>query len=275
MAYHRYIDTTINNAVISGYNVDLLHIIIMDSDTFWSVNHVSSIWPLYDCIRGDKDIIVSTELGCWMGTHCNKNDTDKWYPSHRIMNIPSFSVFVNSGVVMGKALALRDMLAYILRHNESYLTHNIKKKPPVYQFHDQHAIADYAIRVNPDAVALDYYQQFVGSFGIEIAGGDKISPVVCKGRDGNISYHCKESSMDFYNKFPSSVKIHNVTCAVSRKSRDKTPGHYALKGLSPSPLIWHGNGKAKKVFLSIGHSACICHIKRELPDHNVTSLLFE
>lgn len=45
----------------------IYHIILMDSDTFWSVNSIDKIWNAYDCARNNKNIVVSTEMSCWIG----------------------------------------------------------------------------------------------------------------------------------------------------------------------------------------------------------------
>lgn len=42
--------------------------ILMDSDTMWATNAVATIWDKYDCARGDKDLVISSEMSCWIGT---------------------------------------------------------------------------------------------------------------------------------------------------------------------------------------------------------------
>ena len=47
------------------------------------------------------------------------------------------------------------MLEYVVAHNKSYYITYTKK----HKFDDQYAIADYAIKIAPHEVALDYHQQ--------------------------------------------------------------------------------------------------------------------
>jgi hypothetical protein len=158
-----------------------------------------------------------------------------WY--RNISTVPSQSVFINSGVIMGQAESILTMLSYILLHNQSYLTYNTKKKPPAYQFHDQHAVADYSIRIAPHLVSLDYHQQFAGSFGIEVPGGDKNSPVVCKRRDGNIAFNCKEISVDMFHKYPSTFPLNSSNCLISRQVKKNIAHYHVFEAIAGDPVI--------------------------------------
>jgi hypothetical protein len=51
-------------------DVPLLHIILMDSDTFFAVNTMSEVWRHYDCARNGMSAVMSTEMSCWMGRYC-------------------------------------------------------------------------------------------------------------------------------------------------------------------------------------------------------------
>jgi hypothetical protein len=57
------------------------------------------------------------------------------------------------------------MLSHVIINNASYYTTYIKRK-----FDDQLAIADYALRVAPQDIALDYHQQLLASFSIHAPG---------------------------------------------------------------------------------------------------------
>jgi hypothetical protein len=141
----------------------LFHIILMDSDTFWSASSIKHIWNKYDCARKDKHLVVSTEMSCWVGRYCQKADLDRWYSS--LESVPSYSPFVNSGVVMGQVNSVAKMLEYVIANNQSYFTTYVKHK-----FDDQYAIADYGINVAPQEVALDYRQQISASASIHAPG---------------------------------------------------------------------------------------------------------
>ncbi len=132
-----------------------IYVILMDSDTMWAVNDVSTIWNKFDCARGTKDVVLSTEMSCWVGRYCTKEDIARWYNKEVIKGTPSYSPFANSGILMGGLPGIQRMLEYVVAHNKSYYITYTKK----HKFDDQYAIADYAIKVAPAEVALDYHQQ--------------------------------------------------------------------------------------------------------------------
>lgn len=155
----------------------LVHVILMDSDTFWASASLGSIWNKYDCARGEKHVVLSTEMSCWVGRYCTTEDVKKWYSRPEIT--PSYSPFVNSGIVMGTVDKVSKMLEYVIANNKSYYITYIKNK-----FDDQYAIADYAIRVAPEDVALDYHQQLLASFTMHAASDEPDDgwPFRCKTR---------------------------------------------------------------------------------------------
>ena len=56
-----------------------VYVILMDSDTFWSANSLQSIWDKFDCSRGDKEVVLSTEMSCWVGRYCTQEDLYRWF----------------------------------------------------------------------------------------------------------------------------------------------------------------------------------------------------
>ena len=150
-------------SLMANPNSQLYHIILMDSDTFWSAQSLKQMWNKYDCARQGKNIVISTEMSCWVGRYCQQPDLDRWYSN--ILAVPSYSPFVNSGVVMGQLHSVARMLEYVIANNQSYFTTYVKHK-----FDDQYAIADYGINVAPKEVALDYHQQISASASIHAPG---------------------------------------------------------------------------------------------------------
>lgn len=255
MQYHKHVSHLFNS--ITTATADEIFVMLVDGDTIWSVSDVSEIWNRYDCARNDKPILVSAEMGCWMGYYCNQNDTDLWYPD--IASIPTFSPFVNSGVVMGKGSLILDMLSYILDHNQTYYTFD--KRLQTNRFHDQHAVGDYALRVAKHLVQLDYYQQFSGSFCVHIPH-TKHNPAyksVCKTLNGSIDYHCKDLTAQVRNKEPKYFRVNYTTCQIYRSLRNGMNGYTALENLFPKPVIWHGNGPGKKTYYALGEEVLDCY----------------
>ena len=242
----------------------LVYVILMDSDTFWSTNSVQEIWRKFDCARGTKDMVLSTEMSCWVGRYCTESDLKRWYNNKTIEASPSYSPFANSGVVMGLATKVARMLEYVVANNQSYFITYHKHK-----FDDQYAIADYAINVRPEDVALDYNQQLLASFSIHCDGDPHEDgwPFVCKKTDGTLSNSCPNWTVllqrlgHFY--------VNTETCHVERKYWPNMPISEQLHTLAPDPVIWHGNGVGKRSFYTFGHGAFKCFLdKRNMTEDN-------
>lgn len=219
-------------------NAKKMHAILMDSDTFWSVASVGQIWANYDCARDGKDLVVSTEMSCWVGRYCNQTDIDRWYSDTKRM--VSYSPFANSGVVMGRVDEVVKMLDYVVTHNRSYYTTYGRK----HKFDDQYAIADYAIKVAPEVSSLDYHQLISASCSIHAPGDppDEGWPFLCKNRNGTLSQSCH-----IYNnllKRQGHFAVDVNSCQAYRKIYDGMALQEELGTLSSHPLIWHGNGNS-------------------------------
>lgn len=223
--------------LLANSNAHRAHAILMDSDTFWSVNSIQDIWRNYDCARGNKTLVVSTEMSCWVGRYCTQADIDRWYSNPQASD--SFSPFANSGVVMGQIHDIVRMLEYVIVNNRSYYTTYGKK----YKFDDQYAIADYAINIAPYTTALDYHQLISASCSIHAPGDppDEGWPFLCKNRNGTFSFSCH-----IYNSLlrrQGHFVLDKFNCLVHRKVWEGMPLKFELETLAMSPLIWHGNGK--------------------------------
>jgi hypothetical protein len=237
----------------------LVNVILMDSDTFWAVDDVNTIWNKFDCARGKKDVVLSTEMSCWVGRFCTAEDLQRWYSN--VQDTPSFSPFANSGVVIGSAVKIQKMLEHVIAHNKSYY---IKYKK--FKFDDQYAIADYAISVAPQDIALDYHQQLLASFSIN-APTDPYEdgwPFVCKFRNGTVCTSC----VVWTKKMSRVGHFHMMEdrCLLRRKLWDDMPLKEEMETLAVDPIIWHGNGEGKGMYMHYGHSAFLCYLK----NHNMT-----
>lgn len=231
-----------------------VHVILMDSDTFWATNDVSAVWNKYDCARGSKEVVLSTEMSCWVGRYCTDDDITRWY--NKTASTPSNSPFANSGVVMGTVGKIKAMLEYVVAHNKSYYITYFKNK-----FDDQYAIADYALNVRPEEVALDYHQQLLGSFAIHAPGDPHEDgwPFVCKAKTGGVCKSCPIWT-NLLNRL-GHFKVNQTDCLLRRKYWPNMPLEYELLSLAPDPIIWHGNGVGKRMFYDHGYSAFLCNLK--------------
>lgn len=221
---------------MSQPGADKTHVILMDSDTFWAASNLSHIWHNYDCARGSKHAVVSTEMSCWVGRYCNQTDIDKWYSNAHLA--PSYSPFVNSGVVMGQIHHVARMLDHVITHNKSYYTTYGRK----YKFDDQLAIGDYALLVAPQEVAVDYHQQLSASCSVHAPGDppDEGWPFLCKNRNGSLSFSCH-----IFNNIArrqGHFHIDKSSCLVQRVVTSGMVLREELSSLAPLPIIWHGNG---------------------------------
>lgn len=240
-----------------------IYVILMDSDTFWAVNDISIIWDKFDCARGSKEVVLATEMSCWVGRYCREEDLHRWY-NHTELT-PSYSPFVNSGIVMGSIEKVQKMLNYVVVHNKSYyITYTNKHK-----FDDQYAIADYAIKVAPEDVALDYSQQLLASFSIHAPADppdDPGWPFVCKNKLGKLDTSCPNWTMKLTKM--GHYKMNQTSCNLQRNYWEQMPIKEELESLAKDPIIWHGNGAGKRLYQQYGFDAFKC----SLGQRNMTEL---
>ena len=242
------------NKFISSLPSDA-YVILMDSDTFWSANDISLIWNRFDCARNTKQVVVSTEMSCWIGRYCTQEDINRWYKD--ISNTPSYSPFLNSGVIMGQIKYVNEMLTHVITFNQSYFITYKKHK-----FDDQYAIANYAINIDPSHIALDYHQQLAASCSIHTVTSvpDIGWPFACKARNGTIYPHC----YDLTTRIARSgyFRIHDYNCIAHRVITLKTPEYTELETIATEPVIWHGNGAGKRAFLDLAHNIFNCYLNK-------------
>ena len=235
------------------------YVILMDSDTFWAVRSLKRLWHKFDCARGGKDVVLSTEMQCWVGRYCTADDLKRWYSN--LANTPSYSPFANSGIVMGRADKIIKMLSFVTEHNADYF---VEKPGGKMKFDDQYAIADYAINVNPADVALDYHQQLLASFSIHTPQETNVIDTnwgfVCKQKDGSISMNCP----DFTNRMNRRGFFHldEDTCLVTRKINPRTDLLEYVRTLAPDPAIWHGNGVGKRLYIPLMDMVWNCELTK-------------
>ena len=238
-----------------------IHVVFMDSDTFWAVNDIATVWERYDCARQGMDLVISTEMSCWVGRYCTEEDLNRYYSLSNLS--PSYSPFLNSGVAMGTRDALLTMLQYVVDHKEDYIIElaNGKKK-----FDDQYAIGDYALHVANQSVSLDYHQQLLGSSAAigyrEFYAGRQ--PFVCRNASGAVLSGCFDFSQILSRK--GFFRL-NPSCTISRELKANMELGPEMLTLSPSPIIWHTNGVGRRTFLVYGQRSYECYLsKRNLDD---------
>ncbi len=232
-----------------------LYSILMDSDTFWSTTSISHIWNNFDCARGNKTVLLSTEMSCWVGRYCTPEDLSKWYSS--AATAPSYSPFVNSGVIMGDVVSLTKLLEFVILNNASYFITYHKRK-----FDDQLAIADYAISIAPSVIALDYHQLLSASCSIHAPGNppDEGWPFVCKSRHGNLTASCHIYTMLLRRL--GHFQVNEDSCMVERRRWEGMPLQEEMESLAQQPVIWHGNGAGKSVYQDLGYKSFRCLLAR-------------
>lgn len=260
--YSNYIRTIVdNNRLVNfSFSYNTTYVILMDSDTFWSVSSINILWMKFDQIRNTKSpaapIVVATEVQCWIGRYCDTNDVQRWYPDPNITS--SYSLFVNSGFIMGKASNVLKMLEYIIENNKTYIINSGNKK---IKFDDQFAITDYALSIAPHEVALDYQQSLSAGFSMHIAVGDT-GWFICKANYQNISYRCGDNKNLSLRK--EIIYMNETTCHVVRNGHlaQNTLHYPILRDLSANPVLWHGNGVGKRPSYYYSDKTFECHLKK-------------
>jgi hypothetical protein len=275
------------------------HALVIDADTFFNKiteDFLSSIFSVYDCVRGQKDIVVSSEMNCWIGRYCNKDDIDHLYLNHlQSQNFSSFSPFVNSGVIIGSVKALAKMFAYATSPESLQKFRGLTRK-----YDDQWAITEYTTIIAPQAVALDFHQRLAGTFSIHTPFSlhDKDSyqgnnmPFVCSAKtkakanaktraaakvncpsSSMVSYHCADRSKIVMRSF--FFRFNESTCHLYRSTNEsrlvKVRPYLAraLDNFASSPMIYHGAGAGRPFFktFSVRMEECITRQKIRVFGH--------
>mmetsp|Transcript_24797 Transcript_24797/g.25018 ORF Transcript_24797/g.25018 Transcript_24797/m.25018 type:complete len:364 (+) Transcript_24797:55-1146(+) len=252
MRYYEYMQKTLRES----NDVNNEYFLLMDSDTFWSSLDINHIWRNFDCARGNKTVVAATEMQCWIGRYCSASDVETYYNNSGVTS--SYSMFLNSGVIIGQALKLSKMLHHIISNNQSYYI-TFKK----HKFDDQFAFAHYALKIAPEDIALDYHQYISASFSTHTAmyPPSENHPFVCKSmKTTNISFSCMDSTMQVARK--GGFALNSSTCLLKRELREM-PLVPVISQLSPQPVLWHGNGAGKRTFWHYMGSVfdCFLHIR--------------
>ena len=235
--YNRLLKTLQDITNMHTGDITRVHVTFTDADTFWSDPTIDMVWAKYDRARGPRQLVVSSEMNCWVGFTCNEEVMTKFYSN--IATTPSHSPFLNSGFIMGSASSVLTMATYLVKHSDTW-------QP----FDDQHALVDYTFRLQPEEVALDYHQSLCGSFLVisdpQLAAAHTVNETfyVCKGLDGKV----KEGCVEWYyeNNIDGYYHIDHATCTLQKRIQKNMSVYSTLHTLAPDPLIWHGNGPTGK-----------------------------
>ena len=55
-------------------------------------------------------------------------------------------------------------------------------------------------------------------------------------------------------------KVNRTSCTLYRHYWAGMPAREELESLAADPIIWHGNGAGKRLFMQYGHDAFQCNI---------------
>ena len=204
-----------------------VHVLLMDSDTMFATEELKSIWERYDCARQGKDLLLATEMNCWVGRHCTDEDLRRFYHSELS---PSYSPFINACAAMGTIDELVRILDYIVAHNYNYY---ISLPNGRTRFDDQFALADYYSSRANGSIALDYHQQLFGaltSFGYDVEYA-QMRPFVCRNSSGHIVHDCFEFTAELYRR--GFYAVDNSTCRMIRNVSDTMYLENEMRTLCP------------------------------------------
>lgn len=241
----------------SAQTLNQLYFLLTDSDTFWSARNLDHIWRNFDCARNGKHLLISSEMSCWVGKFCSREDIQRWYGD--TSRFPTISPFLNSGVMMGRVDKLIAMFQHILTHNDSYYVTKGKRK---LYFEDQFATTNYAMLVAPNEVALDYHQYISASLFYakpeppeDYPKRDFKMQFICMDLNRTVSYHCHNYEQVLFGEGHFAL---NEKCYPRRVITETMSVKEELRGLASDPVIWHSNGLNKKMYRDFFHSAVKC-----------------
>ena len=229
-----------------------------DSDTFWSVDSLDNLWSSFDCARDGKPALISSESNCYVGVACTKEILQIFY--NRTDRFPTYSPFINAGVIMGRIDVLIKMFKYVLNNQSSYLVknHGVSLQnasfPQDYHFDDQYAITDYVTRIAPQDFAVDYHQQL--SAGFLFLSSIRKGPSVCVFRDGSMHKQCNIVTRELEAEH--TFHFDERTCRVTRQVHGNMTFYPEMEGLSLNPVLGHGNGEFASVDWSVVRFNVVC-----------------
>jgi hypothetical protein len=237
--------------------------VLLDSDTFWVTKSVKEIWKRFDCIRNNKSIVISTEFSCWMGNFCTSEQVKKYYTTTE----NGGSVFINSGAVIGLVTELINMLLYMTTNKKQFEVLTIDNK---LEYRDQNAMTIYA-KLFSQFVTLDTRQYIFANFpillslqNINIKSKRKYIGVCKYNIDSNspISYNCEH--YEWLLRSQSGYIFDDHSCQLSRNFSvllfNKRLYNF-VENISPTTLLWHGNGMGKDRFTNFATKMKHCLAK--------------
>jgi hypothetical protein len=155
--YLRYINSAIKEEEENmGRNLDNIYGMLLDSDIFWSNPTIDELFQRYECVRNDRNLVVSTELNCWLGRYCKLSDIQQLYST----TPNAYSVFVNSGAMIGTIKSIQLLLTNITESKDMYFIENSIGRR---KYDDQFAVSVYALE-RPSMVALDVHQHLFATY---------------------------------------------------------------------------------------------------------------
>ena len=154
--YLKYVNAAIVAEQEAGRSLDNAHGMLLDSDIYWSNPTLDELFQRYECTRNGKELVISTELNCWLGRYCNLNDVQQLYGT----TPNAYSVFVNSGAMIGTINSIRLLLQNITISKDMYFIENSIGKR---KYDDQFAVSVYALE-RPSMVALDIHQHLFATY---------------------------------------------------------------------------------------------------------------
>ena len=66
IGYLKHLQDLITHYTMRDIDCSSVFAIMLDSDTLWAVDDVNVVWRKFDTVRGEKEIVVSTEMNCWV-----------------------------------------------------------------------------------------------------------------------------------------------------------------------------------------------------------------
>lgn len=262
LAYLTEINEIIKNNKLNNEDINDSYGLLVDSDILWSNYTLMEIWNKYESTRNNKPIVVSSELNCWIGKFCSKEDIQHVYFSK---TETGYSSFINSGAIIGTISSLQHMLQNLTTDYKLYFL----KTDKGYVYDDQYAFSLYA-RDNPHLVTVDSHQVLFGTFQIYDPQPIPLleSGYVCKVDESpsNFSYGSKE--LTGLALKTGSIAFNHKTCQIERfphkleHIQQAKSIYHIMSTLSNQPLLWHGNGGGKKTYSRFRPLTMECNFKK-------------
>lgn len=249
--------SSVNRERLQAATCDVLIILADGSDVIINNIHVLEVESRWKSFN--NDIVLSTEMSCWIGHFCTQDDVKTYYSSPADTDSPS--IFINSGGMIGRLHALWKLFCEASKalYKVNPLTDDQWALTALY-VHNKNLATKHRLKIQ-----LDHRQLLFGSFTYVHSFNESM---ICPPHQIRTCYDivAKRSLVmscclpDFHEKAVAGMfEMDPKSCNVFRVTSSGQFYSEVHLLLVPLPVFWHGNGAGKFNFRKFRDPTLKCH----------------